>query len=174
MHRLLLLLLLIPISVFSQDSLSAKKGSFFMDVLTGPYLFVDHHDYKSVHLTGARLGYEFDSKIALTLEYLAGSQQDIYGEIGTTHTANGQISYFFVPQGDARFRPYLHLGGGFFEFKDFSKDVLGVAWNTGGGSEFNFTPIFKGFIEARYVNLGWLNLEGKNELGVLCGLRARF
>ena len=138
-------------------------------------MFVDHHHYKSVFLKGVRIGYECNSKFAFSLEYMAGQQHDVNNELGMTHTANGQITYFFLPKNtQPRFRPYLHIGGGFFEFKDFSKDVLGVAWNAGGGAELGFSKRIKGIVEARYVNLGWLNLEGKNELGVLWGLRARF
>lgn len=171
MKKLVLIFLLISSFAYSQEQ---DKKMFFTDIVVGPYLFVHHHDYKSVFLTGVRLGYEFSPKMAFALEYLAGQQHDVYDELGTTHTANGQLSYFVLPSNKGRFNPYIHLGGGFFEFKDFKNDVLGVAWNTGGGSELNVSKNIKAFIEARYVNLGWLNLGGKNELGVLWGIRAKF
>ncbi len=159
----------------AQDSTaSTPPKNLFVDFITGPYLFVHHHDYKSVFLTGARLGYEFNPKFAFSLEYMVGQQHDVYNQLGMTHTANGQLTYFFYAENTTRIRPYLHLGGGFFEFKDFEKDVLGVAWNTGGGATFNITPTIKGFIEGRYVNLGWLNLGGQHELGVHWGVRAKF
>ncbi len=176
MQRLLLLFILAPSLIFGQsaDSTKRKEDSFYADFVMGPYLMVDHNLYKSVFLTGARIGYECKTRFAFQIEYMVGNQEDETGQIGTTHTANGHIAYYFSEPNKNRVRPYVYLGGGFFEFKDFSKDVLGVAWNTGAGSEFNFSPKIKGFIEGRYVNLGWLNLEGRNELGVLWGVRARF
>lgn len=162
-------------TAYCQEEDIVEKHELYADLITGPYLMIDHHLYKSVFLKGTRLGYHVNSKLSLGLEYMVGQQQDITGEMGMTHTANGQVFYHFLNGSVPRkISPYLLLGGGFFEFKDFSKDVYGVAFYGGAGINY---PIFKriqGFFESRYVNLGPLKLEGKNEIGMLWGLRVNF
>jgi hypothetical protein len=162
-------------TTFSQEEDVIEKHYLYADLITGPYLMIDHHLYKSVFMKGTRLGYHVNSRVSLGLEYMVGQQDDRTGVSGTTHTANGQVYYYLtdrlVPR---KISFYLLIGGGFFEFKDFSKDVYGLAYH--GGAGFNF-PIFdriQGFMEGRYINLGPLNLEGKNEIGVLWGLRVNF
>ena len=158
-----------------QENKIKEEHKFYADFIGGPYLMIDHHLYKSVFLKGPRLGYHLNSKFSLGLEYMVGQQQDIKGELGTTHTANGQIFYHFLNRSIPRnFSPFLLVGGGFFEFKDFSKDVYGVAFYGGAGFRFPMFDPIEGFCEGRYINLGPLNLEGKNELGVLWGVRANF
>lgn len=177
MRRILALFILTFLSiqtVKSQDSTKQSCGSFYADFAVGPYLMVDHIRYKSVFLKGARLGFEHKSGLSFGIEYLVGQQHDIQDQLGTTHSAMGMFQYFPIKNKAQRFRPYLLAGGGFFEFKDFSKDVLGVAFYGGGGILLRFSPQISGFIESRYVNLGPMNLEGKNELGVLWGVRASF
>ncbi len=173
--QLVIVLLVATGSTFSQEENVIEEHKFYADLIFGPYLMIDHHQYKSVILKGPRLGYHINSKFSLGLEYMVGQQQDITGAMGTTHTANGQVFYHFLNRSFPRkFTPYLLLGGGFIEFKDFSEDVYGVSFYGGAGFYFPIFDRIQGFFESRYVNLGALNLEGKNELGVLWGLRVNF
>lgn len=169
---LLFLFFVLGASSMAQTSDTSKTKPFTADLLMGPYLFVDHTLYKSVFMKGARIQYK-PGQLSLGIEYLTGQQHDTNNELGTTHSAAGIICYSLL-KGTKRFNPYLYTGGGFFEFKDFSKDVLGVAFYAGAGTELNISSTIKGLIESRYVNLGPLQLEGKNELGVLWGVRAYF
>jgi hypothetical protein len=158
---------------FSQQKTDSSSQAFSADLMVGPYLMIDHHLYKSVVMQGARLGYAITEDLSFSVEYMVGQQEDVMGQLGTTHAAMGQFGYFlFAP--NRLFRPYISAGGGFFEFKDFSKDVLGIAFFGSLGTELNFSTHIKGFLEPRYLNLGPLNLEGKNELGVFWGIRASF
>ena len=167
-----ILFILLAASSMAQTSDSSKTKLFTVDLLTGPYLFVDHILYKSVFMKGVRIQYK-PGKLAFGIEYLAGQQNDTKQELGTTHSAAGIVSYSLIKE-TKRFNPYLYTGGGFFEFKDFSKDVYGVAFYVGAGTELNISPTIKGIVESRYVNLGPMQLGGKNELGVLWGIRAYF
>lgn len=160
-------------SFSQQDTVNVDPSAFSIDYIMGPYLMVDHHLYKSVFMQGARINYE-TGFAAYGIEYLVGMQEDETGELGTTHSVSAKVDYFLLKNSLSRFRPYAYIGGGFFEFKDFSKDKLGVAFYTGLGSEFNFSSVVKGFIEGRYLNLGPLKLDGKNEIGVFWGIRVKF
>ncbi len=176
MKKIILLLIVSTYAsaIYSQKSGTDSTSSFYIDGIAGPYLIVDHTLYKSVFLKGVRLGYEHRSGVTFGIEYLVGQQHDRENMLGTTHSAAGILQYYFLKNRDGRFNPYFLAGGGFFEFKDFSSDVLGVAFYGGLGTELNLSKNINGFLESRYVNLGPLNLEGKNELGVMWGLRARF
>lgn len=161
-------------TAFSQE-IKIEKHTFYADIISGPYLMVDHHLYKSVYLKGPRVGYHINTKFSIGLEYMVGHQDDENGVSGTTHTANGQLFYYFIDRSvPSKFSPYVLMGGGFMEFKDFSKDVYGVAFYGGAGFACPLSNRVQGFFESRYVNLGPLNLAGKNELGVLWGLRVDF
>lgn len=174
---IILLFTLINLSTFAGKRykfwMPVAQNKFLADVYIGPYLFVDHTPYKSVMMKGVRLGYEFHPRMAVLIEYMAGQQHDVNDQLGTTQSASGQFQFFLNKHGQ-RFHPYGQVGGGFFEFKDFSKDVLGVAFYAGLGTELNVSPTIKGFIESRYLNLSPMNVGGRNELGVFWGLRARF
>lgn len=172
---ILLWAILIATEVASSQEIKSTKPSFYADVISGPYLMVDHHLYKSVFLKGPRVGVHLNSKFSLGLEYMVGQQDDENGVSGMTHTANGQLFYYFIDRNiPSKFSPYALVGGGFMEFKDFSKDVYGVAFYGGAGFACPLSNRVQGFFESRYVNLGPLNLAGKNELGVLWGLRVDF
>ena len=171
-HLLILVLFLTTSSIFSQEKEVVEQSKFYADFAIGPYLMVDHHLYKSVVLKGTRLGYHINSKFSIGLEYLVGQQHDDTGELGTTHTANGQIFYYFKDRSASRkFSPYIVAGGGFVEFKDFSEDIYGVAFYGGAGLSYPIFNNIKGFFESKYVSLAPLNLGGKNELGLLWGVR---
>ena len=173
--QLVLVLILASGTAFGQEKVDFKKHPFYADIIAGPYLMVDHHLYKSVFLKGPRVGYHVNSKFSLGIEYLVGQQHDITGELGTTHAANGQVFYYLKDRSlPSKFYPYLLIGGGFMEFKDFSEDVYGLAFYGGAGFSCPFSYRIQGFAESRYVNLGPLNLAGQNELGVLWGLRVNF
>ncbi len=160
---------------FGQEENNIEDRNFYADLIFGPYLMIDHHLYKSVILKGPRLGYHINSRFSLGLEYMVGQQEDVTGVLGTTHTANGQVFYHLSDRSEPRkFYPYLLLGGGFIEFKDFSEDVYGVSFYGGAGFYFPIINRIQGFFESRYINLGPLNLAGKNEIGVLWGLRVNF
>ena len=149
-----------------------KETQFYADYMMGTYLLLDDVAYKSVILKGFRLGIKAKERVAYQLEYLIGNQDDRTGIRGTTHTANVQILYYLDDQ-SGKFSPYLYGGGGFFEFKDFSKDVLGIAFNGGIGTEVNFSSKVAALAEFRYINLGPLNLEGTHQIGVLWGIRLK-
>ena len=154
------------------ESSSDEKTQFYADYMMGTYLLLDDVDYKSVILNGFRLGVKPSKRIAYQMEYLIGSQDDRAGITGTTHTANLQILYYLNDQ-KGKFSPYIYGGGGFFEFKDFSKDVLGVALNGGAGTEVNLSNKIAALAEFRYINLGPLNLQGTHQIGVLWGIRLK-
>lgn len=166
------------IAIFSLNAQSeeiAATRPFNTDFIMGPYLILDGTIYESVFLRGIRIGYEYESGLAIGIEYLAGNQEDLAGQLGTTHSAFGTLTYHFEKDGDyGRFRSYLLTGAGFFEFKDFSADVLGVAFYLGGGIEMNVSKIVKGFLEPRYINLGLMDANGTHQLGVMWGVRAKF
>lgn len=168
------LLLLSSFQLRAQAPTTDSTGQFYVDGIVGPYLIVDHTLYKSVFLKGVRLGYETKSGFTFGLEYLVGQQHDATDQLGTTHSAFGVFQYYFLKNSQGRFNPYFVAGGGFFEFKDFSSDVLGVAWYAGMGTELNISNSINAFLEPRYVNLSPLDIGGRNELGVMWGIRARF
>ena len=157
-------------------SSSYVTPKFRVDLLVGPYLMVDHTHYKSVFMKGTRLGYRADNGIGFQIEYLNGQQHDNEDELGTTHNATGHLTYHFIKDDNhyRKFSPYIYAGGGFFEFKDFSKDVLGVAFYAGGGCEYLTQHSLRIFTEGRYLNLSPLNLGGSHQLGIFWGVRARF
>jgi hypothetical protein len=159
---------LITANLVAQD-----KPAFRFDLITGPYLFVDHHLYKSVYLNGARVGYSPDNQWTFSLEYLAGQQEDEAGEKGMTHHTSLQAARYLIGEGTT-FRPYLYAGGGFLEFKDFSRDKYGMAWYGGMGLELNLHEKIKGLLEPRYLNIAPMNLGAKNELGMFWGVRVNF
>ena len=172
---LLFLLLSIVISntSFSQIDSLPKSHVFYADLFMGPYLLIDHTLYKSVVMKGTRLGFETKKNFAFDIEYAVGQQHDETDVRGTTHSAMGRFSYFITNR-HTKFRPFVNTGGGFFEFKDFSKDRYGVAFFLSGGSELNISPRVKSFFEGRYLNIGQLNLAGTHELGVFWGIKAKF
>lgn len=158
-----------------QQDVAKSDKPYHADLVMGPYLILDGTIYESVFLTGMRLGYEYDSGLAIGIEYLAGNQEDLKEELGTTHSAFGTLTYYTKKNTSTdRFRPYFLLGGGFFEFKDFSADVLGVAFYLGAGLEMNINDTVKGFLEPRYVNLGLMDANGTHQLGVMWGVRGKF
>lgn len=166
-----ILFFFIQVYSFAQNSPDIpKKSTFSADYMMGTYLLLDDVDYKSVILNGFRLGIKPGNRVAYQLEYLIGSQEDRTGITGTTHTANIHILYYLDDR-SGKFSPYLYGGGGFFEFKDFSRDKLGVALNAGVGTEVNFSDKIAALAEFRYINLGPLNLQGTHQIGVLWGIR---
>lgn len=174
-YHLVFIFILVTTICFGQEKKEVDGNQFYADFIMGPYLMIDHHLYKSVFLKGPRLGYHISSRFSLGLEYMVGQQDDTTGASGTTHTANGQVFYYFHDRSSPRkFSPYLIVGGGFIEFKDFSDDVYGVAFYGGAGFNFPIYERFEGFFESRYVNLGPLDLAGQNEIAVLWGLRVNF
>lgn len=159
--------------LLGQEEKEITQNPFNMDLLAGPYLLLDDVGYQSVFMKGTRLGYQTKNNFGFNIEYLIGNQRDKTDLIGTTHSATGMAQYFLT-HNSSRFRPYGYLGGGFFEFKDFSKDAWGLSFYAGGGSEVNFKSRIKGYFECRYLNIGNLDLGGKNQLGVFWGIKALF
>jgi len=148
---------------------------FHADFVMGPYLILDGTIYESVFLRGIRVGKEYSSGLMVGIEYLAGNQEDLQGQLGTSHSAFGTLSYFLKKDTPGiRFRPYVTSGAGFFEFKDFSADVYGIAFYLGAGIDMNFSRSVKGFLEPRYVNTGLIDVNGTHQLGVMWGIRGRF
>lgn len=175
MKKFLLSILTISFSVLcSAQEEEQKSDVFYADVVVGPYLMVSSTPYKSVFLKGLRLGYENKNGLTFSLEYLSGNQEDVSDQTGMTHSAFGGLSYYLSKNDDKKFRPYILAAGGFFEFKDFASDVLGVAYYIGAGTELNFSSNIKGYFEPRYVNLAPLDIDGEHQLGVMWGLRAKF
>jgi hypothetical protein len=151
----------------------AKDRKFYLDYVMGPYLFIDHIPYDAVFMNGCRLGFNIKSHFDFSIEYVVGQQQDDQNTLGMTHNVNGQFAYHPIPQSEL-FDPYLFVGGGFFEFKAFSSDVYGISYHAGGGTTVKFSQRISGLFEARYLNLGLMNLGGEHELAVLWGARVSF
>jgi len=150
-----------------------KKHKFYLDYVMGPYLFVDHIPYDAVFMNGCRLGFNIKQHFDFSIEYVVGQQQDDQNTLGMTHNVNGQFAYHPLPESQL-FNPYLFVGGGFFEFKAFSSDVYGISYHAGGGTTVKFTNRLSGLFEARYLNLGLMNLGGEHELAVFWGARVAF
>ncbi len=177
MQKVLLIFVLVftVCSIKAQDDNPKSQKTFYGDFVMGPYLILDGTIYESVFLRGMRLGYETEKGIAIGVEYLAGHQEDLQGQLGTTHSAFGTLKYYRVKKdADNRFRWYGLAGGGFMEFKDFSADVYGIAFYLSLGLEMNFSENIKGFLEPRYVNTGLMNANGTHQLGVMWGVSGRF
>ena len=163
--------LLIGTQGFCQHSPSEK--AFYFDYVMGPYLFVSHIPYDAVMMTGGRMGYEFSPKFNASIEYVVGQQQDDQNTLGMTHNVNAQLAYW-LRGSDQRFNPYLFTGAGFMEFKSFSSDVYGIQYHMGAGTTLKFSNHLYGLIEARYFNLGLMDLGGVHELAVFWGIRVQF
>lgn len=160
-------------TVRAQHSDSAKIGQFTMDALMGTYLLLDDVMYKSVTMRGTRIGYQTHNNWGFNVEYIIGNQRDTSGLLGTTHSATGMVQYFLTDQ-YTKFRPYGYAGGGFFEFKDFSRDQYGIAYYMGAGTELKIFDKVRGYVECRYLNIGQLELGGTNQIGVFWGIKGLF
>ena len=161
--------------VHGQESDIYESTPYSVDFVMGPYLILDGTIYESVLLRGVRIGYDFNSRYTIGLEYLVGNQEDLAGQLGTTHSAFGNFKYYL--KGDEqspRFRPFLLAGGGFFEFKDFSQDVLGVSFYLSAGYDMRLSKNIRAFLEPRYVNLGLLGADGTHQFGMMWGIRGVF
>lgn len=150
-----------------------QKNKFYIDYIMGPYLFVDNIAYDAVFMNGCRLGFNIKNQFNFSIEYVAGQQPDNKNDMGMTHYANGQFAYHFLPN-SRPFSPYLYAGGGFFEFKEFTVDVYGIAYHAGLGTTVQLTNRISGIIEARYLNTGLLDVGGQNQLAVTWGARLGF
>lgn len=150
-----------------------NEHRFFVDYIMGPYLFVDNIAYDAVFMNGCRLGFNLNSKFNFSIEYVAGQQPDNQNDMGMTHYANGQLAYHFLTK-DKPFNPYIYAGGGFFEFKEFTVDVYGIAYHLGLGTTLRLSNRVNGLIEARYLNTGLLDVGGQNQLAVTWGARLSF
>ena len=149
------------------------RNKFYLDYVMGPYLFIDHIPYDAVFMNGCRLGFNIKQRFDFSIEYVVGQQQDDQNTLGMTHNVNGQLAFHPIPYSEL-FNPYVFVGGGFFEFKSFSSDVYGISYHAGGGTTVKFTQRLSGLFEARYLNLGLMNLGGEHELAVLWGARFGF
>jgi hypothetical protein len=161
---------------FSQSTSDLPLNSqrkYYVDYIMGPYLFVDNIAYDAVFMNGCRLGFNIQKRFNFSIEYVAGQQPDNMNNMGMTHYANGQFAYKFIPDSKA-FSPYLFSGGGFFEFKEFTVDVYGIAYHVGFGTTLRIFDRLSGVIEARYLNTGLLDVGGQNQLAVNWGLRLSF
>ncbi len=172
-RSILLLSLSISTFAFSQSQTESTDKAFYFDLVSGPYLFVDHIPYDAVMMTGARLGHAFTSRFNANIEYVVGQQHDEQHTLGMTHNVNAQFCYD-LKSNPKLFAPYVFAGGGFMEFKSFTTDVYGIQYNLGMGTTLKFTNRLYGLIEARYFNLGLMDLGGQHELAVFWGLRCNF
>lgn len=166
----------ISLGAFAQNEVAIApltKPKFYLDYIMGPYLFVDHIPYDAVFMNGCRLGFNIKKRADFSIEYVVGQQQDNQHTLGMTHNVNGQFAYHFLPNSKP-FNPYIFVGGGFFEFKAFTTDVYGISYHAGGGTTVQFTNRISGLFEARYLNLGLMNLGGQHELAVFWGARLGF
>ncbi len=168
----ILLFSLFGMTMYSQGDI-LNKTPYSADLVMGPYLILDGTIYESVFLNGVRIGYDFHPRMTIGLEYLAGNQEDLAGQLGTTHSAFGNFKYYL--KGDEKkYRPFLLAGGGFFEFKDFSQDVLGISFYLSLGFDLRLSNRVRGFLEPRYVNLGLLDADGTHQFGMMWGVRGLF
>lgn len=164
--------LLFATNSFSQED-KAKPFKYYVDYVQGPYLFVDNIAYEAVFMHGCRLGFKIKKRFDFSIEYVAGQQADNNEDPGMTHYANGQFAYHLAKENKS-FNPYLFAGGGFFEFKEFTDDVYGIAYHVGMGTNLRLTNRINGLIELRYLNTGLLDVGGANQLAVTWGVRIGF
>ena len=136
-------------------------------------MFLDNIAYEAVFMHGCRLGFKLKERGNFLIEYVAGHQADNMHDPGMTHYANAQFAYHFIAR-DTPFAPYGFAGGGFFEFKEFTRDVYGIAYHIGLGTNLRLTNRINGLIEARYLNTGLLDIEGQNQTAVTWGVRVAF
>ncbi|WP_027420073.1 outer membrane beta-barrel protein [Crocinitomix catalasitica] len=160
-------------SISNAQETEAEENNIFIEYIMGPYLFIDHIPYDAVFMNGCRLGYEFHPRFNTSLEYVVGQQQDDKNTLGMTHNVNAQLA-FYPNANPKKFNPYLFIGGGFFEFKAFSNDVYGISYHAGAGTTLKITERLASVIEARYLNLGLMNLGGEHEIAVFWGVRFNF
>lgn len=166
--------LTINTTTFGQDANNNKTPHpFYVDYVMGPFLFVDDIAYEAVFMNGCRLGFNINQNFNFSIEYVAGQQSDFLFNNGMTHNANLQFSYHFLPKSQP-FSPYLFTGSGFFEFKEFTTDVYGISWHLGMGTTLKINDRLSGLIESRYLNTGWLDVGGQNQLAVMWGARLSF
>ncbi len=156
--------------VDSQRSTYIPGSEWFTDFLMGPYLFVDHIPYSSVMMYGTRLGKRQNYKWGYVLEYVVGQQEDDEGKLGLTHHVSLHALYY-MNSPDSKFRPYLYAGGGFLEFKSFTRDEYNMAYYGGMGIEISMRKQLHSFIEPRYLNIAPFSFEAQNEIGVFAGVR---
>jgi len=145
-------------------------SEWFTDFLLGPYLFVEHIPYRSVMMYGTRLGKRNNYKWGYVLEYVVGQQEDDQNTTGLTHHVSLHALYY-LNQPQSKFRPYAYLGGGFLEFKSFTRDEYNMAYYGGVGVEISMRSQLHSFIEPRYLNIAPFSFEAQNEIGVFCGVR---
>ena len=155
------------------DNTKIPLFPFYVDYVMGPFLFVDNIAYDAVFMNGCRLGFNIKRNFDFSIEYVAGQQPDNQNDMGITHNANFQLAYHFMPESKP-FNPYLYTGTGFFEFKEFTNDVYGLSWHFGMGTTLKFNDRLSGLIESRYLNTGWLDVSGQNQLAVMWGARVSF
>lgn len=162
---------------FSQEPEAEGRiqHKYFIDYIMGPYLLIHHLQYDALIVNGARLGFNFgnQNRYNFTIEYVAGNNSDVFGKLGMTHNANLGLSYY-LKENSNHFDPFVSVGTGFLEFKEFTNDVYGLSWHVGFGSSLQVTKRFSGLLEARYFNTGLLDVAGQNQLVVLWGARLGF
>lgn len=168
---ILSLSLLVANTSFAQEN-EVKPFKYYVDYVQGPYLFLDNIAYEAVFVQGCRLGFKIKERFDFKIEYIAGHQSDNMDDPGMTHYANGHFAYHFIP--NSTFNPYMFVGGGFLEFKEFTVDEYGFAYHLGLGTNFHITNRISGLIEARYLNTGLLDVDGQNQTAVTWGLRVGF
>jgi len=162
-----------PLKAQNPSSLkqSFEPGSeWFTDFLLGPYLFIEHIPYDAVMLYGTRLGKRNNYKFGYVLEYVVGQQEDEQNTTGLTHHVSLHALYY-LNKPESKFRPYAYIGGGFLEFKSFTKDEYNMAYYGGVGVEISMREQLHSFIEPRYLNIAPFSFDAKNEIGVFCGVR---
>jgi len=171
---IILFSLLINIAGYSQeDDPIINEPKLFADFLMGPYLFIDHIQYDAVMLFGSRLGYDISNSFSFIVEYVVGQQEDEFGTLGMTHHASIHSSFYLLSK-EKKITPYIYAGGGFLEFKAFTKDKYGIGLYGGSGIENNLRELLKSFIEFRYLNISSFGWSAKHEIGVFWGIRLKF
>lgn len=172
-----LFVLIFSMTGFSQDTEAEGRiqKKYFIDYIMGPYLLIHHLQYDALIMNGARLGFNFgqNNRYNFTIEYMAGNNSDIYGKVGMTHNANLGLS-MYLKENSNHFDPFVSVGTGFLEFKEFTNDNYGISWHVGFGSSLQVTKRVSGLLEARYFNTGLLDVQGYNQLVVLWGARLGF
>lgn len=153
----------------SRDDKLKHRIGYFM----GGYVFDTGFRFDSDLIYGFRYGYDFFKGLSLSGEIVLSSMFDEQNNHG--FLINPNLLVMLYPSG-GKIRPFLEAGAGYFDFRQFGPgvDINGIGIIAGGGLTFHFSPTAYGKLEGRYLNFSGLDLDAKNQYGIIWGIEKRF